>query len=58
MTTKLAAARIATSSGIAVRLADGSIVRVNAQSDVQLRQLRRQNRHGGSSARRGLFLHT
>eukprot|EP01034_Spumella_vulgaris_P045848 gene45848-57145_t len=29
---------------IAVRLADGSIVRVNAQSDVQLRQLRRRGR--------------
>ncbi|WP_233574550.1 FecR domain-containing protein [Acidovorax sp. 106] len=31
---------------IAVRLADGSIVRVNAQSDVQLRQLRRRGRAG------------
>lgn len=31
---------------VAVRLADGSIVRVNAQSDVQLRQLRRRGRAG------------
>lgn len=37
---------VGTDGFVAVRLADGSIVRVNAQSDVQLRQLRRRGRAG------------
>lgn len=37
-------------SFVTVRLADGSVVRVNAQSEVQLRQLRRRGRNGPSQS--------
>ena len=38
--------KLAPDAFVAVRLADGSMVRVQAQSDVQLRQLRRKGRAG------------